>query len=159
MLHWYQNRAKEQIISEFFYFTLSGRKTHIKTCKTWISWRKPVADKPNCVPMFPHPSLQQQNKQGALKNHKNNFVQIPAVLFTNLTNSEAWLENCWGEQKTPPQAKPNTTPPTPAPRKTVQKTTWEEDVVPCAHFCTSSSAACKKADLPHLCMGTSSSSC
>lgn len=101
----------------FFYFTLSGTKTHIKTCKTWINWRKPAADTPSCVPMYSHPLLQQHHKQGPLKKNKNNFVQIPAVLFTNLTSSEGWKTAGPKPTKLSPHAHPSQ----PSP-----KNSWEE---------------------------------
>lgn len=103
--------------------------------------------------MFPHPSLQQHKEQGALKKHKNNFVQIPAVLFTNLTSSEGWKtagrskKQNRKKQKTP---KPTKTPALPPPP---QKASPKNDMgrgnyvvlVPVfvhpTHFCTPSSAA------------------
>lgn len=152
MMHWHQNGAKEQIISDFFYFTLSGTKTHIKTCKTWINWRKPAADKPSCVPMYSHPLLQQHHKQGPLKKNNNNFVQIPAVLFTNLTSSEGWKTAGPKLTKLSPHPHPSQT----SPKNCMGRALL---LVPTSvhpiHFCT---LCCLyfKAGLPHLCMWTSS---
>lgn len=82
--------------------------------------------------MFPHPSLQQHKEQGALKKHKNNFVQIPAVLFTNLTSSEGWKtagrskKQSHKKQKTPKPTKTPALPPPPqkASPKNDMGTTW-----------------------------------
>lgn len=65
-------------------------KSELDLLKT-ISWRKPAADKPSCVPMFSHPSPQQHNKQRALKKTQEQFCSDPGCSFYKPDNSQAWL--------------------------------------------------------------------
>lgn len=98
----YSERTNHQWL---FYFILSGRKTHIKNCKTWIRFVKKKLAKGNtqqtslvvCPRSLTH-SCSSTIGEGLWKAQEQ-FWGHPGCAFHKTDKLWSWLENCWREKK------------------------------------------------------------